>query len=82
MQFVGLLEVLGLNECSVFHMYHFLGSLDCLLSIRATNTVYRQTIFSGEDDVVLFGSACYTPKLFDQAAEKHVFLFRNEWEPR
>ena len=57
---MGLLEVLGLNVCFVFHTYLFLGSFGRFPSIRATETgghykqLCHQAIFVGEGDVVLF----------------------------
>ena len=72
----GLLEALGLNVCVVIHTYLFPGSLDRFLSIRAADTARLQAIFSGEDDIVLFGNAIrhnYSIKL-----TKNVFMDRNE----
>ena len=54
-----------------------LGSLDRLPSIRVTNAVCNQAIFSGEGGVVLFGNAIlrnYSTNLLKQ----YALLFRNE----
>ena len=56
---MGLVEVLRLNVCFVFHAQLFLGSLDRFLSIRATDAACHQAIFSGDGDFFLFGNAIH-----------------------